>query len=218
MCKSKFSKEYFERYALNSLINHYDSNLSILEKSESPDYKSDKLDLGIEVVKAINNGEQTSLSNEILDKDIPSKDKLKEFKKKFKKDKGQQVKLLKDEYGNECIMFSDTTGLYDFNLIIDLIVKAINKKTYMLNNGYDKFKNNWLYIYSQSACLNKYDIESLMKKLNLSSPIFFDKIFINCTDRIFIIHIDVNESYIQTINLNESDLSFLKTISLEPIE
>ncbi|MBI9011243.1 MAG: hypothetical protein JEZ08_03365 [Clostridiales bacterium] len=65
-----YSKDFFEKYAILSLVRFYDSNLKVMltdEKSyEKPDFQSRDLGVGIEVTEAITSkyGEQLLLSTE----------------------------------------------------------------------------------------------------------------------------------------------------------
>ncbi len=65
-----YSKAYFEKYAILSLAWFVDKRLEIIladdENYESPDYQSEILGIGIEVVEAINSkqGEERFIVNE----------------------------------------------------------------------------------------------------------------------------------------------------------
>lgn len=206
-----YTKEYYERYAINSLIKCYDSRLESLEKSERPDYQSKDLDIGIEVTRAINNGERLFRINSVFGKNVPAEERKKMYEKRFPKSIGEEIMVV-----NNCLVASETKHPISSNIYMDLIIRAILKKNNLLNNGYAKFNNNWLYIFSQSASLNEYDIECVSRNIELYDKINYSKIFINCTDRIFVINnINSNmENKVESIDIEYETLVHLKSSSI----
>lgn len=210
---NKYNKTYFENYAFNSLIKCYDKKLNVMIKSESPDYQSQELNIGIEISRAINRnyGEYEAITNEILDMNLPLDEKISQFLKKDKKNKYDIFAI------NNCLVTSNTKGLYNFQIHIDSIKDCIKNKTKKLNTIYKIFKENWLYIFAESSCMNENDINEISKfcEIELSYNIHFNKIFINCLDRIFVINNHIDKYDIEILTLSSEELVYLKKISLK---
>lgn len=66
---------------------------------------------------------------------------------------------------------------------------------------------NWLYIFSGTSVLNEEDMTNLMNKETKSYQIQFNKIFVNCFDRIYILE---NYELIQTVFLSNEELIQIK--------
>lgn len=182
----KFSKQYYEKYALLSLIYCYNSKLSVLLdcKGESPDWQSYELGIGLEVVRAISEeeGELDSITNQLFGHGLSGEYIKKEVEKRFPK----YVKNFEVVRNIACV--SEDIS-FENNCI-----KAINsiiKKTNKLNNEYTVFNNNWLYMFA-NLWADAFNIEGLIDIYNelifkLKFKRRFNKIFINDLDCIYVI-------------------------------
>lgn len=205
----KYSKNYFERYAKLSLSYCYDKRLLNLIKSEEPDWQSEELNVGLEVVRAISTkeGKQQFIVNEYFGKglrgELIQKDvsvRFSEYKKMIKVHEGIAY-ITKDHYGCD-EKYKE-------------IENAIIKKTSLLNNNYKIFGNNWLYIFSETALLEDFDIQLIVNRFSEKiekEKLKYNKIFINAINKIFIIH-NINDSSIITVP--EEMLKCLKKEALE---
>jgi hypothetical protein len=162
----RFSDDYFINFAKNLLNDLFDYKLQDRKQimgKDQPDLFSEIENIGIEVTQAITKLEGNirhyfQLNN--LDMQIINNIKNKEIRKLFK-------------YSNEIISYSNNEN----NL--ELVYNAIKKKTKLLNEHYDIFSQNMLFIFA-SDCTN---IEinlalSMFNKERKRFPKNFDKIFV----------------------------------------
>lgn len=178
---------YFECYAYTSLCLFYDHNLMSLEKKERPDFQSKKLNIGLEVTRAMNeeDGRFYGAEHEFF------YNKNMEIKPKYRatKDKDGQIILPKRElgiykgipYSSESVNFSDT---------LEKINNRIVDKTRLLNNGYQIFAQNWLYIITGDMEINlQPHIDKIFPKeidANMAAK-RFDVYFIDCVEQLYVI-------------------------------
>lgn len=180
----KYSKYYFEYYALLSLIKCFGYKFEdILEENfESPDWQSESLDIGIEVVRAIDNedGELNSIINKFFNMGLSGR-KIQNSVKKQHQKYGHLFKYKQN------IAYCSVT--YSYCAEISKIVNAITVKTKKLNKEHFKiFKYNWLYIFADIGlyCDDLAEIQSLIEIDKNDKQ--YDKIFINTTDKILVIN------------------------------
>lgn len=207
--KNKYSKRYFEEYAVLSLVMCYDAQLRPLLEAEchveSPDFQSPCRDLGIEVTRAETKrqGEYLAVVNHYFGKGNKPEVIREEIKMRFPK------------FADNILMDGDTFAFYetfDTKTIIADLKNSIAEKLRKLNNGYNVFEQNWLYIFSGTSILNEKDMADLREKETKSHQIQFNKIFVNCFDRIYIL---ANDESIQAVSLKEGELAQIKKMAFE---
>jgi len=204
----KYSKYYFEYYALLSLIKCFGYKFEdILEENfESPDWQSESLDIGIEVVRAIDNedGELNSIINKFFNMGLSGR-KIQNSVKKQHPKYGHLFKYKRN------IAYCSVPYLYCAE--INKIVNAITVKTKKLNKEHFKiFKYNWLYIFADIGLYSEdlAEIPSLIKIDEKDKQ--YDKIFINITDKILVINRD---GFIEEVEVNNKTLKELKAEALK---
>lgn len=199
MPKQKYSKKYYEGYAKCNLFINYCSDYKKLRKKESPDFQNEKLDVGIEVTRAISteDGQALNTINEYFGKNLSGKFIKNEINAKY---------YGKFKYKIET--FDDDTAYYreDYNKENkkNEIEIAIKSKLNKLNNKYKIFKTNCLYVFGGTCLIEKDILESVMtdiQKINLKNK--FDIIFVNAVDMLYIMNF--NENSIKEIEINELD-------------
>jgi hypothetical protein len=96
-----YNKQFYEKYALISLIKCFSIDLQLMLDDkcdyESPDYQSDVLSIGIEVVEAISSrqGEERFIINEYFGKGLDSVTLKKDAEERFKKIRGK-INIVED--------------------------------------------------------------------------------------------------------------------------
>jgi hypothetical protein len=177
---------FYEKYAILSLALCYESNLIALLndkcKSESPDYQSTDLNIGIEVAEAITTrqGTHRSIVNQYFGKGLQGQDIKEAAEKRYPKIIGR-ISVCDGH-----AVYSEHDGLSNFRGHIELIRQRIYQKTEKLNNGYKIFARNWLYIYAH-VDLEPFDVDEVIKGIYSNHSLNYDKIFINCIDRLYVI-------------------------------
>ena len=205
----KFNKTYFEIYAKLSLELLYDRNLSKLEKSEKPDWIMKDNSLGIEITRAVieKREKESNFITKDFGKGIPSNDLIKRINEQRKHEiKGDLF------VKNNVVCYSPTKGLYDFEIHLSKIISSINTKQFEKLPKYKDIEEYWLYVFAEVS-LNISDIENIKNNIIKEEEIrSFNKIFINCVDKIFLI-----ETTDQTIEIivNNEILKLLKKESLK---
>lgn len=211
MAERIYDKVFYEKYAILSLVSCYESSLIALlndkSKSESPDYQSTDMNIGIEVVEAITtrHGTYRSIVNQYFGKGLQGEDIIEAAEKRYPKIIGRI------SVWNGHAVYSEHEGLSDFRDIIELIRQRIHQKTKKLNNGYKIFARNWLYIFTHEY-LEPYDVDEVFKGIQRNHPLKFDKIFINCMDRLYVIS-DFDK--IEVIEVEHEALRQIKKASFE---
>lgn len=209
----EYSKEYYEKYAIISLVLCYDRSLNPLlngdSKGESPDYQSRELDIGIEVTRAITKkqGNHLSIINQYFGKGLCGEYIMEEAEKRYPKIIGR-ISVVDGH-----AVYSEHDGLCDFSRHTELIKTRVAHKTKKLNNGYRLFSQNWLYIFAH-VVLELHDVIDLFVENNHNQPIKFDKIFINSIDRLYVIS---NNDLIDVIEIDDETLRQLKKASFENV-
>lgn len=177
------TKEYYEAYAKISLIDIYNKKLvsaKIINK-ESPDIQDNLNNIGIEVTLSSSNIEciTNSISNNLFNKGyklLELKNKISEKYKSFNGSIGQVDNI---NY------ISPYKGLINTSTFLENIKKCIVKKSELFYDHYKIYSENDLYIFTGNATLDIYDIQKVIDNLqNVKIP--FNKIFINCMDKLFI--------------------------------
>jgi hypothetical protein len=151
-------------------------------KSESPDYQSSELNIGIEITEAITTrqGTHRSIVNQYFGRGLQGEYIKEEAEKRYP----QIIGRISVWEGHA--VYSEHDGLSDFRGHIELIRQSIHQKTKKLNNGYKIFARNWLYIFTH-VVLEPFDVDEVIKGIHCDHPLSFDKIFINCIDRLYVI-------------------------------
>lgn len=201
------TKEYYEAYAKISLIDIYNKKLvsaKIINK-ESPDIQDNLNNIGIEVTLSSSNIEciTNSISNNLFNKGY----KLVELKNKI----NEKYKTFNGSIGqiDNINYLSPYKGLINTSTILENIKKCIVKKSKLFYDHYKIYSENDLYIFTGNATLDIYDIQKVIDNLqNVKIP--FNKIFINCMDKLFIW--DQNNIIQKNINTEK-----LKNYKLEAI-
>lgn len=182
-----YNKHFYEKYALLSLIECFSNDLEVLLQDkceyENPDYQSEMLSLGIEVVEAITSkqGEERFIINEFFGKGINARVLKKDAEERFKKIRGK-IKVIDD-----LAFYSHQPNGFRMSSRISLIQSKINEKLIKLNSHYKVFENNWLYVFAHISTVYKEEIESLdIHPLN-EGDFYFDKVFVNCIDKIYVL-------------------------------
>ena len=212
MVDRKYNKKYFEKYAILSLSNCYDKQLFELmkfdnEKIESPDFQSAKLDIGIEVTEAITTkqGNHRYIINQYFGQGLRGEEIKEAAEKRFLKIVGRI-----SVYDGHAI-YSEHDGLSDFRGKIKLVIEKIMKKTEKLNRIYKQFGRNWIYVYSHEV-FEPSDIDQIVNGIRHDHPLDFDKVFINCIDRLYVIS---NYSKIEIIEVENETLRQIKKAAFE---
>lgn len=196
MKEARYTKLYFEAYAKYSLQYNYDDIFLKLRKSECPDFKSNKYDIGLEVTRAIsrNDGKVWSYINQYYGR----------------AEKGQALKneidtSYKGRYKSRYGLVADTAYFSsDLNdeQIVEKVMETMNRKLFKLNNIYKIFENNYLYIFGETGLFDSEMIEKIKNKIiELDYQKKYDVIFINAIDRIFVI--DLTEDSVEETNIDD---------------
>lgn len=202
-----YDKKYFEKYAMLSLVYCFDSELApmLMGKSESPDWQSDELDLGIEVCRALSKkqGEENSIVNRYFGQGLLGEEIQKEVARRFPKYKDSI-------HVHEHVAYT-SKDYTTFDEKYREIEACIIRKTRLLNSGiYKVFSSNWLYIFADTALLQSWDIELIQNRVrekNVKMKVKYDVIVINAIDKLWIVKKD--SEYMKK-ELNDEMLAFLK--------
>ena len=192
--KSQFNKLYFEHYAKYSLFYSYDKKFRQLKKSESPDWQSDALGIGLEVTRAI--AKDVCLAYDIIIEYFGNgiDDSLYDYSKDINyvncsEETAKQVSL--DDIAN-----------------IKNLKNVYLQKTEKLNKNYTKYSRNLLYIFTfrtmdESEIMQCFDVDLSNYKTN------YNYCFVNCFDRLYICSF-VDKSILTTINVPKRILKKIK--------
>ena len=172
-------------------------------------FKVENLDLGVEVTRAYTpqQNEYLPIVNNYFGKNCDPKIAINNIKTRFV-NKSHSFRII-----NKTLVYF--SGCYDTQIYINELQKRINEKSKLLNRVYKVFRNNWLYLFAGSSVIHETDIANLSSKEMKSYQIQFNRIFINCFDRIYIVE---NNELIQAISLNEEELTQIKKMALERIK
>ena len=120
----KFNKSNFERYAKEELCCLCDKSFTKLEKSESPDFQSCELNVGIEVTRGLDRKICEKYS--IIDGNLKSVESLKMLKEKYKNSK------FKEDFDKNLGILSGGIPFFryeqDISSIIDNLKDCIQKR------------------------------------------------------------------------------------------
>lgn len=199
---------FFERYAILSLVRFYNSDLKVMlsenENYEKPDFQSKDLGIGIEVTEAIttNQGEQRFIVNEYFGKGLDGVTIKEEAEKRFGKRIKGRIKV-HDGFTE----YREFDGMVNTSRYLDMAAISILEKTVKLNSLYEVFNANWLYVFIHTSILNVDDIKERSTEWFSDDKRNFDKIILNCIDKLFIVD---NASKISVVSIDESGLRKLK--------
>ncbi|MEX1375891.1 MAG: hypothetical protein AB1Z23_00320 [Eubacteriales bacterium] len=192
--KSQFNKLYFEYYAKYSMVLSCDKKYNHLKKGESPDWQSERLDIGVEVTRAI------------------------------AKDICLAYDIIVEYFGNGCdeafygyssdINYINCREENEGQISIDDISNIENlkniyiQKTEKLNKNYTQYSKNLLYMFTfrtmdESEVAKCFEADTSKYKLN------YDLCLINCFDRLYVCSF-IDKSIIQTIHVPQRILNKLK--------
>ncbi|MBR5292144.1 MAG: hypothetical protein IKU32_04415 [Clostridia bacterium] len=199
----KYTKDYFERYALLSLQECYDNKFSfqIFNKGESPDWYSLELSIGLEVTRAMSKseGEDEFITNKYFGKGYGGNLIKKAAAKRFHKDLFKVIDNV-----------AYTVWFGDFSKYHIEAKDALVKKTKKLNGNYNKFANNYLYIFINTGMFEADDIQRIIDMAQgelADCAVQFDQIFFNIMNAIFVYS---PTEPIQKISIEDSVLAMLK--------
>lgn len=198
--KNDYNKDYFEKYALLSLVYCYDDKLHSMKKHERPDWIDKNRSIGLEVTRALSpkDGERESIIERYFCKGYKPEEIINKANRELKCNKDMFKIADGICYVEKNVNYSD---------VKQLIIDTINTKISKLNSHYDKFNKNWLYVFTDSSLLDDGDIEEIILKINnIGDNSSFDKIFINIIDKIYVIE---DNSY-SKIYVTDSELARIK--------
>lgn len=198
--KNDYNKDYFEKYALLSLVYCYDDKLHSMKKHERPDWIDENRSIGLEVTRALSpkDGERESIIERYFCKGYTPEEIINKANRELKCNKDMFKIADGICYVEKNVNYSD---------VKQLIIDTINTKISKLNSHYDKFNKNWLYVFADSSLLYDGDIEEIILKINnIGDNSSFDKIFINIIDKIYVIE---DNSY-SKIDVTDSELARIK--------
>ena len=192
-----FNKTYYENYAKSTLQHIINCSNNSFINSDKPDLQSEKLNIGIEVTRAVAKeyGRIQSITNKYFGKDYSGQ----YLRGKINKIIGYD--LIHTVGGMAYWMYNFTEKETE-----DLILKAINLKSQKLNSGYRVFGKNYLYIFINNSMIEEDTLMHIISEYrNMSFRIKFDKIIINAIDKAYI----VSDS-VKSIFFNDGDLNNFK--------
>ena len=198
--KNDYNKEYFEKYALLSLVYCYDDKLHSMKKHERPDWIDENRSIGLEVTRALSStdGEINSIINRYFGKGYSPEEIINKANRELKCNKDMFKIADGFCYVEKNVNYSD---------VKQLIIDTINTKISKLNSHYDKFNKNWLYVFADNSLLDDGDIEEIILKINnIGDNSSFDKIFINIIDKIYVIE----DNLYSKIDVTDSELARIK--------
>lgn len=198
--KNDYNKEYFEKYALLSLVYCYDDKLHSMKKHERPDWIDENRSIGLEVTRALSStdGERESIIERYFCKGYTPEEIINKANCELKYNKDMFKIADGFCYVEKNVNYSD---------VKQLIIDTINTKISKLNSNYDKFNKNWLYVFTDSSLLDDGDIEEIILKINnIAGNSSFDKIFINIIDKIYVIE----DNLYSKIDVTDSELARIK--------
>ena len=200
--KSKINREYFEYYAKYSLIMAVSPKYKCLRKGESPDWQSRRMNLGVEVTRAID--KDIYLAYNIINEYFGNVFMHNHIDQKIDEIKETYAKIL-HVTDKEKIKYTDI-------LNIENLQKRYLYKTEKLNKNYTKFRQNILYMFTFKS-MDENEIHQCLD-IDLSRyPLNFDICFINCFNRLYICDFKQKE-IIKSISVHETTLKSVKEKAL----
>ncbi|MBE6885835.1 MAG: hypothetical protein E7486_02710 [Ruminococcaceae bacterium] len=173
-------KKTEEQYALFVLKNCVDSRLIADEKhkGESPDWQFDELDLGIEITKALSKeqGKRQHFAATFLDLETP------EEKDAYLRRKPSIAEKTVDGH---YFTYQDFRGDYE----CANIYHAIERKTKLLQQGFKRYGDNWLFVFSDLPMLNEEDLKDVCDRWK-DSPVEgfqFHKVFLCESNQLYVL-------------------------------
>lgn len=179
-----FEKAYFEYYA--KLHIDYACNFSprYLKKSERPDFVSAENKLGLEVTRAVIEewARQEAVVKRYIGKGMPGEIVRKNIEAECKHGFEGNIEVL-----DGCVCYSHTKGAYNTSIHIDRIIERINEKMNLLSN-YQSCDEYWLYVFSETPTLNKYDMRDIKNFCdNADRTVKFQRVFIHVGENLFML-------------------------------
>ena len=179
------------------------SKYKCLKKSESPDWQSLRLNIGVEVTRAID--KDIYLAYNIINEYFGNVFMHNHIDEKINEIRETYAKLLN---------ISDKERIdYDDIQNIDNLKKRYLYKTIKLNKNYKKFAQNLLYMFTFKS-MDKNEIYQCFDIDLTPYSINFDICFINCFDNLYICDFAKKE-IISSIYVSESTLQAVKEKALK---
>ncbi len=200
--KSKINREYFEYYAKYSLVMAVSPKYKCLRKGESPDWQSRRMNIGVEVTRAID--KDIYLAYNIINE---------YFGKVFLHNHiDQKIDEIKQTYAKLLKLDDKDKIKYDDILNIDNLQKRYIYKTDKLNKNYIKFEQNLLYMFTfksmdESEVHQCFDVDLSKYSIN------YDICFINCFNKLYICDFTKKE-ILKSISVHERTLKVVKEKAL----
>lgn len=175
-----YDKNDFEKYACLSVCYQLKYDFKEFKNLDKPDLQSKKYDIGIEVVRAINehDGLTYSILGKYFGKGLSGEEVVRSVNDR--NSKGKFKGIIKSENGVAII--SSTKGMYDACKHRDLIVGKIKEKSDLLPS-YTQYSTNGLYCFAHTGLIDESDYSAILKACQISA---FSLIFIDCIDEILI--------------------------------
>lgn len=197
--KSKINKEYFEYYAKYSLVSSHDKMYTYLSKAESPDWQSRRLNIGLEVTRAID--KDIYLAHHIIYEYFGNVFINGHIAQKIIERRNQYF----DMYGTETVEYDDLSN-------IENLKNSYIHKTRKLNTNYTKYSQNQLYMFTFKSM----DTEEVRSCLDVDLSHFeinYDICFVNCFNRLYVCDF-MQREIIHTINVDDECLQKIKKKAL----
>lgn len=208
------TKEFYENYSIISLIDKYKHNLKYIYlyslETESPDWQSCEMDIGIEVTQAIEEmeGYELSVIRQVFGKGFTPQ----VAKQKIDKLSNGKMTNKVSEF-NGLTIYSYHDGLFNTDILRVKILDSIQRKIIKLNKNFKIFKKNWLYIFAGTSIINIEDILKIKEgyfEIKKLYDVNFDKIFINALDSIYLIELE----RVRTYKISDKKLDLYKRLAL----
>ena len=184
-----------------------DSKYKEMMHSDRPDWQSEKLSIGLEVVRGINKYEGNC--DAFLQFNFGKGLSVNELKDKTMLIENFSGEILEHE-GK--IIFLNYKSLVDTKVYKDMVLSEINKKIIKINNGYKLFDSNELYIFCPFP-FEKNDIENIVLTIDDTANNPYSIFYFNCLDNIFCYNKSLDE--IETIDVSNELLKKIKLLSFE---
>ncbi|MDD2955717.1 MAG: hypothetical protein PHD67_05310 [Oscillospiraceae bacterium] len=215
MGQNCYDTRYFEKYAMLTLRCCYDPRWDSFvcgQGVESPDLQSRKLDIGVEVTRAIT--EQEGLAHRIVtdyfSRGMDEEAIEDEVRRRYPRFSGE-VRIL-----DGVAVLTSLDGLFRFKVHLSELAEAVEVKTRKLNQIYRLFGLNCLYIFTFTEKMGRRDIAAALAAAQPALapwPRRYDRYFINCVTRLYVAEPD---GEIEEIPLSPRFLSFIGEEALLP--
>lgn len=212
--ENKLNKHYFEIYAALTL-DLFGIPLDLIAFRDRPDLQCDELDIGIEVTQSIpyDQEKNPSLVNDYIKKGYTGE----LIQKELRRDRLLQGAA--HEPDREFLR--PHTDPLDLGAYFADLIEHIEIKIHKLNNGYRKFGQNGLYVFTDTGLMEPGELDGFFASNRHRFENGFDLYFINCIDRIFLQDFKAGVLIEQTVSEEALGRLHVKALGLagqEPIE